>query len=214
MNIVDHYLQQHHWRHWSLVFESLPALQGAAVLDLGCGVGDQATQLAGRGAYVTGIDMNEQVLEFVRSRQVPNARLLQCDLRSLPSDLSAADGIWSSFSAAYFPSSQSVLEEWATHLRVGGWLALTEIDDPFAQRPLSKRTQQYFSSYAAEALATNRYDFEMGRKLTEHTARAGLRVVKSFILPDDEFSCEGPVGPEVVSAWQRRLDGMALFRDF
>jgi SAM-dependent methyltransferase len=89
LNLAEYYKRQFGWRNWPSILEALPPLQGCTILDLGCGVGDQAAELVARGARVIGIDMSEEVLQAARSRQLPNTELV--------------DGIWNSFAAAYFP---------------------------------------------------------------------------------------------------------------
>ena len=52
MGLVNEYRRQLNWRDWDAVFSALPPLAGLAVLDLGCGVGDQAAELVARGVRV------------------------------------------------------------------------------------------------------------------------------------------------------------------
>jgi SAM-dependent methyltransferase len=196
------------------VFEALPPLQGKTVLDLGCGVGDLAAEMVGRGARVIGVDLNEELLAAARGRGLAGAEFRKADLRE-PLDLEVGiDGLWGGFVAAYFPDLPAALSRWAAHLRPGGWVALTEIDDFFGHKPLAERTRELFDGYAREALAAGRYDFHMGRKLRGHLERAGFTVTKELTLADRELSFDGPADPEVVEAWRVRLEGMTLLRDF
>ena len=107
-----------------------------------------------------------------------------------------------------------MLDGWKRALRLGGWIALTEIDDFFGHEPLDARTRDLLEGYAREALAAGRYDFHMGRKLGEHLARAGFAVSRELALADQELSFTGPARPEVLEAWRARLEGMRLLRDF
>lgn len=84
MNLASYYRRQLGWRDWPRIFEALPPLAGQTVLDLGCGVGDQAAELAARGARVIGIDMNEEVLDEARSRGIPSADFRIGNLREPP----------------------------------------------------------------------------------------------------------------------------------
>jgi len=45
MNLAEEYRRQFEWRSWPDLVAALPPLDGATVLDLGCGVGDQAALL-------------------------------------------------------------------------------------------------------------------------------------------------------------------------
>ena len=213
MSLASEYKRQFAWRAWPQVFEALPLVRGELVLDLGCGVGDQAAELVARGARVIGVDLNDELLTEARSRSIENARFLQCDLRALP-DLGVADGLWCSFAAAYFPDLPSTLKSWTRHLRPGGWIALTEVDDLFGHQPLSAEAKSIFDAYAAEALAAKRYDFHMGRKLRPALKQCGFSVTKELRLLDEELSFTGPARPEVIDAWRARLDRMKLVRDF
>lgn len=214
MTLSSEYRRQFTWRDWSRVFDLLPPLGGQTVLDLGCGVGDLAAELVGRGARVIGIDLNEELLAAARGRGLANTEFRKADLRE-PLDLEVeVEGLWGGFVAAYFPDLPAALSRWAAHLRPGGWVALTEIDDFFGHEPLAERTRELFEGYAREALAAERYDFHMGRKLRGHLERAGFTVSKELTLADRELSFAGPAPPEVLEAWRTRLDGMRLLRDF
>jgi len=214
MSLASEYKRQFVWRAWPQMFEALPLVRGQLVLDLGCGVGDQAAELVGRGVRVIGIDINDELLREVRSRSIENAQFLQCDLRALPDLGALADGLWCSFAAAYFPDLSATLQSWKRHLRSGGWIALTEVDDLFGHQPLSAETKSIFDAYAADALAAKRYDFHMGRKLRTTLEQCGFIVAKELILPDQELSFTRPAREEVIDAWRARLDRMKLLREF
>src|SRR5690242_18645134 len=126
MHLADVYQRQFGWRDWPTIFGAMPALQGQLVLDLGCGVGDLTAELVKRGARVTGFDASEELLSAAGSRQLANTEFRFADLRTLPDLQLAADGIWCSFTTAYFPTLQAVLAAWKNNLKPGGWIALTE----------------------------------------------------------------------------------------
>ncbi len=214
MSLASEYRRQVGWRDWPRVFDALPVLQGQTVLDLGCGVGDQAAKLVARGARVIGVDINEELLGEARAKGLSNAEFRSGDLR-LPLDLGVVvDGLWCSFTAAYFPELPAALASWASCLRPDGWAALTEIDDLFGHEPLGARTRSLLEAYAREALAAGRYDFRMGRKLRGHLERSGFTVSNELTLGDQELSFDGPARPGVVDVWRERLDRMKLLQDF
>jgi ubiquinone/menaquinone biosynthesis C-methylase UbiE len=214
MSLANDYKRQFSWRDWPTIFDALPPLEGQTVLDLGCGVGDLAAEFVARGARVIGVDMNEELLRVARSRQLANAEFRMGDLRTLADFGIASDGIWCSFTAAYFPDLPTVLAAWTRNIKAGGWIALTEIDDLFGHEPLSDRTRALLRSYAEDALASGRYDFHMGRKLRDHLEHSGFTVLKLLARKDQELSFSGPASPEVLDAWQARFDRMKLLRDF
>lgn len=212
MSLTDHYANQRPWRDWDTALASLPRLDGARVLDLGCGIGDQAALLVERGASVVGIDANEEVLDVARGRGLPRTRFVSGDLRLPVPGEAPFDGIWTSFAAAYFVDFVPVLAAWARQLRRGGWIAVTEIDDLFAHEPVAPRTRELFGLYVADAFTAGRYDFRMGRKLAAHLAAAGYVVEFERDLADHEFAFQGPALPEVVRAWSERFELMRLLR--
>jgi SAM-dependent methyltransferase len=213
MSLSDEYKRQFAWRPWSEVIALLPPLGGKTVLDLGCGIGDQAAVLADRGARVVGVDTNQELLAVARSRGIPNAEFRIADLRTLD-DVGCFDGIWCSFAAAYVPDLGPTLTCWKQHLNPQGWIALTEIDDLFGHVPVEPRTSSLLAAYAQDALAANRYDFHMGRKLRSHLEQAGFTVGDSRILVDEELSFDGPAAPEVLDAWRDRLNRMKGLNNF
>ena len=161
-----------------------------------------------------GIDLNEGLLSQSRSRHLANAAFRRGGLRAAEDLGVTADGLWCSFTAAYFPDLPAALVSWGKHLRPGGWVALMEIDDLFGHEPLGVQARSWFEAYAREALAASRYDFHMGRKLQDHLEQSGFAVSKVLTLDDQELSFSGPALPEVVDAWRARFDRMKLFRDF
>jgi ubiquinone/menaquinone biosynthesis C-methylase UbiE len=214
MSLSSQYKRQFGWRDWSSAFKELPPLHGQTVIDLGCGVGDLAAEFVASGARVIGCDMNEEFLREARSRQLSSAEFRMVDMRSLPDLGVMADGLWCSFTAAYFTDLPTALLEWARNLKSRGWIALTEIDDLFGHEPLSERTKSLLSAYAEEGFAAGRYDFHMGRKLRDYLEKAAFTVSKSLILEDQELSFSGPASPEVLDAWRARFNRMKLLRDF
>jgi SAM-dependent methyltransferase len=214
MTLADQYQQQHTWRSWAAIFDALPPLRGTTVLDLGCGVGDQAADLVAHGARVIGIDRDPALLRVARTKQLTGARFLRSDLRSLPDPGVAVDGLWCSFGAAYFPDLPAVLRPWLCHLRPGGWVATTEVHDLFAHQPLPAPSAALLEAYVGASLAAGRYDFRMGGKLRGYLEQCGLTVSKAWAIPDLELAFDGPAQPEVVLAWQARFARMARLQDF
>jgi SAM-dependent methyltransferase len=214
VSLSSEYTRQLAWRSWATAFDALPALRGQTVLDLGCAVGDQTAELTRRGARVVGIDANGELLQAARAKAILGAEFRQADLRALPDLGIAADGVWCSFTAAYFPDLASVLPSWTQNLRPGGFIALTEIDDLFGHEPLPLPTKAMLDAYARESLALGRYDFRCGRKLQGYLATAGFQISRVLALPDAELAFSGPALTEVLAAWNARFDRMNALADF
>jgi SAM-dependent methyltransferase len=206
--LSDEYKRQFAWRSWDTIFDLLPPLTGATVLDLGCAVGDQAHELVARGASVIGFDSNQELLAAARARGIVRAEFRHGDLTALPDVVPTADGIWCSFATAYLPNLVPTLNSWKKCLKPGGWIALTEVDDLFGHEPVEPETRALFAEHAVKLFEANRYDFHMGRRLREHLERAHFTVSDAFTLPDKELSFDGPADPEVLEAWNARFDRM------
>ncbi len=213
MTLSDEYGRQFSWRPWSEVMALLPPLDGKTVLDLGCGIGDQAAELVERGARVIGIDTNEELLTTAQSRRIPNAEFRRGDMQT-PRNVGSVDGIWSSFAAAYVPDLAPTLAHWRQHLKPDGWVALTEVDNLFGHEPIEPATESLLEAFARDALAARRYDFHMGRKLRAHFERAGFTITDLRTHPDKELSFDGPADPGVLESWNRRLERMKTLRKF
>ena len=213
MSLADDYKRQFEWRSWATALDALPPLAGQVVLDSGCAVGDQAQLFADRGARVIGIDGNAELLAVAQSRNIMNAEFRVGDLRTPDLDC-AVDGIWSSFAAAYVLDLPDVLATWRTHLKPGGWIALTEVDNLFGHEPLGARSASLLEDYAQDSLEQGRYDFHTGRKLAGHLERAGFKISRELTLEDRELAFEGPASADILEAWGLRFDRMKLLQDF
>jgi SAM-dependent methyltransferase len=211
MTLAEEYRRQLEWRDWGAMFRVLPPLRGRTVVDLGCGVGDVAALLAGRGAKVVAVDGNEELLAAARERNADNVELVHADLCELP-ELAPADGLWCSFVAAYFVPLAPVLAPWSRALKPGGWAAFVEVDDLFGHEPLAPDVRAVFDDYAADALANARYDFHKGRKLRDELERAGFTIERELTLVDRELAFDGRALPAVIAAWRARLDRLAFLK--
>ena len=212
--LTDEYRRQFALRSWSQILDMLPSVDGQLVIDLGCGIGDQTAELVARGARAIGIDVSDALLESARARSIPNAEFRKQDLRDPLGVEIRVDGIWCSFTAAYFPELGRRLSAWKEHLKPGGWIALIEVDNLFGHEPLSADTRALLDSYELDALASRRYDFHMGHKLSHHLQSAGFTLRRSELIQDRELSFDGPADPEVLGAWSARLDRLVTLQRF
>lgn len=136
MSIVEILSRQYRWRRWSEIYPYLGDLTGAQVVDQGCGIGDQARDLSRLGARVFGVDGNQDVIDHAKSSGIPHARFVCCDIRDIKNSELKFDGVWTSFTAAYFPRFDALTRSIDSVLKPGGWLAITEVDDLFGHEPL------------------------------------------------------------------------------
>jgi len=208
MSPVAEYRQQFSWRPWNLILDEVPLQAGQTVLDLGCGVSDQAREIVSRGCKVIGLDGNQELIDAAVMKQLPNCEFRTCDLRKTANLGVKVDGLWCSFVAAYFTDLNEFLRRWAHILRGGGWIAITEIENLFGHEPLSPRTRLLLQNLAEDALVAGRYDFHMGGKLKVGLEQVGFGMSRLLTLPDKELSFQGAATPGVVDAWRRRFQRM------
>lgn len=109
----------------------LGSLPGKAILDIGCATGELAYHLALKGAVVTGIDLNEDLLEQAQSNKShPNLRFLRGNMLNLSTDFSASqfDAVVCFGNTLVHLNSVSAVEEMLkgarTILKPGGTLLL------------------------------------------------------------------------------------------
>jgi len=113
------------WRRRAL--DELGLAPGALVLDLACGTGDLARELARRHYRAVGADLSAAMLAAAGALGVP---LVRADAAALPLPTGRFDGVVSGFSVRNFAALEAVLAEAARVLRPGGRLVLLEVDVP------------------------------------------------------------------------------------
>ena len=98
----------------------------AAVLDLGCGAGQDARYLAKLGHRVVGLDRTISLLRFAQQRSA-SVPFVLADMRTLPLRPSSLDGIWAAASLMHVPKpvARLVLSELRERVRPNGLLAAT-----------------------------------------------------------------------------------------
>ena len=203
MSLVDEYRKQHAWRHWEQALSSCPWVPGQAVLDLGCGTGEVSGLLAARGLKVTGVDGDRQLLAAASERH-PGCSFERQDLMRLSMPPATFDGLWCSFTAAYFADFARVWDLWIACLKPSAWVCVIDIDDLLGHEPLPAETRSRIEAFYAGSLAHGRYDFRAGRRLSAAIAASGFEV-RELELPDQELAFSGPAVPEVLEAWRQRF---------
>lgn len=208
MSITQIYSNQYRWRRWSSVYPDLGDISGGLVLDLGCGVGDQARDLSRRGARLLGIDANQDVIDHASQLGIPGARFLCDNITNLKEHDLVSDGVWASFTAAYFPEFDQFLRCIDAVLKPAGWLAITEVDDLFGHEPLASRWVALVERYYSKSLDEGVYRFRSYHHVREVLSQRGWRLEIDRRLDDDEFCFTGPADSDVVDAWKTRLGFM------
>jgi demethylmenaquinone methyltransferase/2-methoxy-6-polyprenyl-1,4-benzoquinol methylase len=116
---------------------------GDAALDVCCGTGDLALELARRvapGGRVVGCDFSEPMLDLAREKaaavEAVNARFEWADALQLPYDAGRFDAVTVGFGVRNLADLDRGLHEMARVLRPGGRLVVLEITQP-SRPPLS-----------------------------------------------------------------------------
>lgn len=213
MSLANEYRRQLKWRNWDNLIDLCPIFKGAKILDLGCGPGDVSRMLAARGCQVTGVDANSELLALTNDTISEGCTFLQRDLRSLDLEYQAYDGLWCSFTAAYFTDFDEVFSQWLPFVKKDGWVCITDIDDLLGHEPLPSKFTKLISDFYDEAYVSKRYNFKIGSKLERVVSSAGFDVSSIHII-DDELSFSGPCSSEIFQAWKDRLLRMSGLKKF
>ncbi|MBT8349984.1 MAG: class I SAM-dependent methyltransferase [Deltaproteobacteria bacterium] len=150
MSVVE-YSRQYPWRRWSEIYPHLGDLSGVQVVDLGCGIGDQARDLSRLGAYVFGVDGNWEAIDHAKSRRIPHTQFVCSNIINIKDMWFKSDGVWASFTAAYFPQFDVLTHSIDNVLKRGGGIAITEVDDLFHHEPLHSRWFELIEKYYARS---------------------------------------------------------------
>jgi ubiquinone/menaquinone biosynthesis C-methylase UbiE len=216
MTLANEYTNQNIWRNWPSYIEMLPLKDTDIILDLGCGTGHVAKLLSEQVMKVISVDANIKLLDEAKKlNSKDNIEYAKQDLRNInESELPLADGIWTSFVAAYFPDFSSVLKSWLKFLKPKGWIAVVEINDLFAHFPINLNTQESFKIFYKEERIKNHYDYEMGSKLTKFLTKEKLSIIINENKHDKELSFNGPADEQILKAWESRLNRLIDLQEF
>jgi demethylmenaquinone methyltransferase/2-methoxy-6-polyprenyl-1,4-benzoquinol methylase len=188
----------HRWRRRAAEQAALGA--GDAALDVCCGTGDLALELAGRvlpGGHVVGCDFSEPMLDLARDKAAalgtPGVRFEWADALSLPYDDGRFDAVTVGFGVRNLSDLDGGLAEMRRVLRPGGRLVILEITQP-ARPPLSTFYSLWFDravpvlgklagdSAAYSYLPESVRSFPSPRGLAEKMDAAGLTRIRWTVL--------------------------------
>lgn len=162
-------------------------LEKPRILEVGCGTGWLADQLAGRGNYV-GLDLSPEAIAVARER-VPEGQFVAADYHTWENDGEPFDVILMIDTIAYFRDQQEALRRTRSLLKTGGMFILTTVN-PFVysrmswigspakgqvRKWLSKRNLHTLLTTAGLAVRKSRTAFPAGD-------RGILRIVNSRVL--------------------------------
>jgi demethylmenaquinone methyltransferase/2-methoxy-6-polyprenyl-1,4-benzoquinol methylase len=173
---------------------------GDSALDVCCGTGDMALELAERvspGGHVVGCDFSEPMLDLARekarARTADAVRFEWADALSLPYDAGRFDAVTVGFGVRNLADLDRGLREMARVLRPGGRLVVLEITQP-VRPPLSVFYSLWFDravpllgafsgdSEAYSYLPESVRNFPGPRPLAEMMDSAGLEQIRWTVL--------------------------------
>ena len=160
---------------------------GARVLDIGCGPGFLATEMAedvGPGGSVDGIDVSESMIAIARRRE-PTAgsaplRLQLGEARALPFADASFEVVVSTQVFEYIEDIAAALAEARRVLRLGGRLLLldTDWDSVVWYSRAPERMRRVLAAWDAHAA-----DPHLPRTLAGHLRQAGFTIDDAWVLP-------------------------------
>jgi len=185
------------WPTASRLLEEAGLTEGMRCLDLGCGGGDVALQLAalvGTKGLVVGLDMDEVKLDMAQQSAMrlglANVQFRKSNVHDWMEE-SQYDCIYSRFLLTHLPDPLSVLQQMLRATRTGGIAIVEDIDfsGSFCHPPCAG-FDAYVRLYRSAA-ARQEADADIGPKLYGMFLDAGWRNVKVNVIQPTFSSGEG-----------------------
>ena len=138
-------------------FELLPAVDGLACLDVGCGEGHNTRLLAGRGAHVVALDVAESFITAATEADSDGISYLLGDGAALPFRASTFDVVTAFMSLMDVADPERTLGEVARVLRPGGFAQFSVLH-PVTSAPVRRWVND--ESGVRQALAVGDYFYQ------------------------------------------------------
>lgn len=118
------------------LFSLAPDLEGKAVLDLGCGYGENCAAFREQGAVtVLGVDISEKMLA-VAAKEHPDIRFVRADMSDLSFISGKYDVVFSSLAVHYIEDFRTFVKGVYDILNVGGYFIFSQ-EHPLTTAPIS-----------------------------------------------------------------------------
>ena len=143
---------------------ALPYVRGGSVLDAACGVGYGSAFLADTATHVTGVDSDEETIEYARRRYgAANVEFRPGDVCRLPDADGSYDAVCSFETIEHVDEPERAIAEFARVLRPGGVLVISTPNAPSTTRQPANPFHQIEWSAAdfAQLLATSFVEVEL-----------------------------------------------------
>ena len=112
----------------TIAVDAAAVVAGEVALDLGCGTGNAALEMAKRGAHVTAVDPADRLLEVARSRAKLNklaVKTVNGTAEKIPARDATFDVAVSVFAMIFSPDSEKAARELVRVVRPGGRFVIT-----------------------------------------------------------------------------------------
>jgi SAM-dependent methyltransferase len=179
------------------LLRELVSLQGATVVDVGCGDGELVRWLAGQGAHAIGVEVGEEPLARARAAaRVADERFEQGGAEGLPLPDASADAATLIQSLHHVPVElmDEALEEVARVLRPGG---LAFVQEPLAEGdqfevllPLDDETRVRHAAQAALGRLPDALTVERTETFDLRVRHASFEALRDRILLNDAARTE------------------------
>ncbi|MBU0998824.1 methyltransferase domain-containing protein [Patescibacteria group bacterium] len=129
-------------------------LKGQKILDIGCGPGRDAKYFSEHNLEVTGIDLTSNFVKMA-SKNVPNAKFMQMDMRNLDFPENTFDGIWACASFLHVPKedAKNTLLGFRKILKPAGLIYLSVKqgnEEKFVEKDEYKGRTKFFAFYTQD----------------------------------------------------------------
>lgn len=181
------------------LLERVGAHEGQAWLDLGCGMGDVARLLAGRGARVTAVDADARAIEAARTALAAFGDTVEVRVARAQelSDVARFDAAYARCLLSHLAGRDDVLARMVRAVRAGGTVAIEDVDFSGAFcHPVCPGFDRYCELYRA-VVAARGGDPLLGRALPSMLARAGLADVEAVAVQPVFVAGEGKAMPRL-----------------
>ena len=174
----------------------------ATVLDVGCGPGHLAANVAQRVSSVVGVDLHP---ERFPDTQLPSNLILQKgDANNLPFDDNQFDVSYIRFLLEYLPDKQNAVNEIVRVTKLGGTILLQDLDGQLVWHYPIKDDLAQMIEEAMVALASTGFDPFVGRKLFSYLSIAKAANIQMQIEPYHVIA--GTISNIQKEQWALKLD--------
>ncbi|WP_181797791.1 class I SAM-dependent methyltransferase [Streptomyces sp. WELS2] len=179
---------------------------GDRVLDIGCGPGVIARQVASArpGIHVTGVDFSPSRIAEARINLSGVGEAVHADARRLPLPDGAFDLVYCRFMLQFLPDPQRALAEMVRVCRPGGLVLLQELDGQLLWHHPEDPELQAGLEAVVKGLARTGFDPFIGRKLFHFAHRAALSDVQ--VTVDPYHLIAGAADEETMRLWRLKLE--------